>query len=71
MDENLNELLEDMEIKMRNRDLSDSYLSGCGASTRDEIGIGEYSYGITMIPCSWVYPYLKELKQIKENENVK
>ena len=35
-----------------------------GCSTRYDIGIGEYSYGITMIPCEWVLPYLKQLQEV-------
>ena len=61
----LEELLNEMEERMNNRDLSDEYLSNNGNSTREEIGIGEYNYGITMVPCSWVYPYLEELRRLK------
>lgn len=61
----LEELLSEMEEKMDNRDLSDEYLREYNCSTRQEIGIGEYAYGITMIPCKWVYPYLEELRRIK------
>lgn len=64
----LKELLNEMKEKMNNKDLSDHYLSEHNCSTRDEIGIGEYYYGITMLPCSWVYPYLKELKELKDKE---
>ena len=65
----LHELLNEMKEKMRNRDLSDEYLREHDCSTRNEIGIGEYSYGITMIPCSWIYPYLEELRQLKAKED--
>ena len=35
----------------------------------EEFGIGEYAYGITMIPCEWVYEYLSDYKRVlKENE---
>lgn len=61
----LEKLLEEMEEKMNNKDLSDDYLLENNCSTRDRIGIGEYSYGIVMVPCSWVYPYLEELRRIK------
>ena len=61
----LEEMLNEMKEKMRNRDLSDDYLRENNCSTRDEIGIGEYSYGITMVPCKWVYPYLEELRKLK------
>lgn len=61
----LEELLKEMEEKMNNRDLSDKYLEENNFSTRDEIGISEYAYGISMIPCSWVYPYLEELRRLR------
>lgn len=69
---NLDDLLNEMSEKMRNRDLSDEYLREHNNSTREEIGIGEYAYGITMIPCEWVYEYLSDYKRIlKENEELK
>lgn len=76
---NLDDLLNEMSEKMRNRDLSDEYLREHNNSTREEIGIGEYAYGITMIPCEWVYEYLSDYKRVleinevllKENEELK
>jgi hypothetical protein len=69
---NLDDLLNEMSEKMRNRDLSDEYLRKHDNSTREEIGIGEYAYGITMIPCKWVYEYLSDYKRVlKENEELK
>lgn len=66
---NLDDLLNEMSEKIRNRDLSDKYLREHNNSTREEIGIGEYAYGITMIPCEWVYEYLSDYKRVlKENE---
>ena len=62
----LEALLEEIKSKMNRYDLSDEYLSTHFQSTRSEIGIGEYSYGITMIPCEWIYPYLKELKELRD-----
>lgn len=68
---NLDDLLKEMKEKMRNRDLSDEYLREHNNSTREEIGIGEYAYGITMIPCEWVYKYLSDYKRVlKENEEL-
>lgn len=61
----LDELLKEMEEKMNNRDLSDDYLEEINSSTREKIRIGEYQYGITMVPCSWVYPYLEELRRLR------
>ena len=69
---NLDDLLNEMSEKIRNRDLSDEYLIEHNNSTREEIGIGEYAYGITMIPCEWVYEYLSDYKRVlKENEELK
>lgn len=68
---NLDDLLNEMSQKIRNRDLSDEYLREHNNSTREEIGIGEYAYGITMIPCEWVYEYLSNYKRVlKENEEL-
>ena len=69
---NLDDLLNEMSEKIRNRDLSDEYLREHNNSTREEIGIGEYAYGITMIPCEWVYEYLSDYKRVlKENEKIR
>ncbi len=65
----LNNLIEAMEKGMKKRDLSDNYLRTDGCPTREEIGIGEYAYGITMVPCEWVYPFLIELKNRRIDEN--
>lgn len=67
---NLDDLLNEMSEKMRNRDLSDEYLREHNNSTREEIGIGEYAYGITMIPCKWVYEYLSDYKRVLEINKV-
>lgn len=67
--EKLEKLIDDIKEKMSSRDLSDGYLKENGCSTRNEVGIGEYSYGITMIPCSWVIDYLEECLELrKENK---
>lgn len=66
---NLDDLLKEMKEKMQKKDLSDEYLEKNGNTTRTEIGIGEYSYGITTIPCEWVYDFLSDYKRVlKENE---
>lgn len=67
---NLDDLLNEMSEKIRNRDLSDEYLREHNNSTREEIGIGEYAYGITMIPCEWVYEYLSDYKRVLEINEV-
>lgn len=69
---NLDDLLKEMKEKMQSRDLSDKYLEENGKMTRTEMGIGEYSYGITTIPCEWVYNFLSDYKKVlKENEYLK
>lgn len=65
----LNNLIEAMEKRMKLRDFSDNYLSANRHPTREEIGIGEYAYGITMVPCEWVYPFLLELKNRRIDDN--
>ena len=69
---NLDDLLKEMKEKMQSRDLSDKYLEENGKMTRTEMGIGEYSYGITTIPCEWVYNFLSDYKKVlKENEQLR
>lgn len=69
---NLDDLLKEMKEKMQSRDLSDKYLEENGKMTRTEMGIGEYGYGITTVPCEWVYDFLSDYKKIlKENEILK
>lgn len=62
----IEELIIEIKEKMLHRDLSDEYLREHNHSTREEIGIGEYAYGITMIPCEWILPFLEELELAKE-----
>lgn len=64
MKDKLNQLIEEIENKERAKGLSYSYLSEHGYMTRNDVGVGEYSYGIIMIPTDWVLPYLKELRDI-------
>ena len=68
---NLDDLLKEMKEKMQSRDLSDKYLKENDKTTRTEMGIGEYSYGITTVPCEWVYDFLSDYKRVlKENEEL-
>lgn len=62
----LNDLIEQIEQANKCYSLSDQYLEENNHLTRDEIGIGEMSYGIVMIPVDWILPYLKQLKDLKE-----
>lgn len=62
----LNDLIEQIEQANKRYSLSDQHLEENNHLTRDEIGIGEMSYGIVMIPVDWILPYLKQLKDLKE-----
>ena len=62
----LNKLIEQIEQANKRYSLSDEYLKEENHLTRDEVGIGEMSYGIVMIPVDWILPYLKQLKDLKE-----
>jgi len=62
----LDELIEKIEEINDNRSLSDEYLKQNGFTTREEYGIGEYSYGIVTIPVDWVLPYFSVIKKIIE-----
>ena len=62
----LNDFIEQIEQANKRYSLSDQYLEENNHLTRDEIGIGEMSYGIVMIPVDWILPYLKQLKDLKE-----
>lgn len=59
--ENLRLLIESIESKAKSKSLSDGWLKEHGNSTREDVGIGEYAYGIVMVPEDWVLPYIKEL----------
>ena len=64
----LDELLEKIDELQNNKALSDEFLIDRGCRTRDEIGIGEYSYGIIMMPVDFIFPYLEELRDIKKEK---
>ena len=63
---NLVNLIDEIEQADKRYSLSDEYLKEENHLTRDEVGIGEMSYGIVMIPVDWILPYLKQLKDLKE-----
>lgn len=60
----LDELIKTIEDNSK-KELSDEYLEKNGNSTRKDVGVGEYSYGIVMVPIEWVLPHLKELREYK------
>ena len=57
--ENLRQLIEAIESENQRKSLSDEWLEEHGHSAREDVGIGEYAYGIVMVPEDWVLPYLK------------
>lgn len=61
---NLNSLIFQLEEYSKRKSLSDTYLKEHEYNTREDIGIGEYAYGIVLVPEDWVLPYLKELSKI-------
>ena len=62
-EQKLEKLIEEIEKKDKARGLPDGYLREHNYMTREDIGIGEYSYGIIMIPIDFVLDYLKELQE--------
>lgn len=70
-DEKINELdslILQIEEHSKHRSLSDTYLREHECNTREDIGVGEYAYGIVLVPEDWVLPYLKELSNIWKNK---
>ena len=66
-DEKINELdslILQIEERSKHKSLSDTYLKEHEYNTREDIGVGEYAYGIVLVPEDWVLPYLKELSNI-------
>lgn len=59
--ENLKILIEAIESASERKSLSDGWLREHGHNTREDVCIGEYAYGIVMVPEDWVLPYLKQL----------
>ena len=58
----LKELVEEMKRAMDRYDLSDEYLVEHGSETGR---IGEFQYGVSSVPCAWVYKYLHALANDK------
>lgn len=51
-----NELLREMEKAMDTYDLSKEI---------EKAHIGEWMYGVAMVPCDWVYEYVKKQEPVK------
>lgn len=70
-DEKINELdslILQIDEYSKRKSLSDTFLREHEYNTREDIGIGEYAYGIVLVPEDWVLPYLKELSNIWKNK---
>ena len=48
--ENLRQLIEAIESESKRKSLSDEWLEEHGYSTREDMGSGEYAYGIVRVP---------------------
>lgn len=59
----LADILKIMRDEMVSKDLSDDYLKAHGYDVRKDIAGSELSYGITVVPSDWVYPYLAALAE--------
>ncbi len=57
----LKKILRNMWREMGNKDLPDEYLAAHNHNTAEQAAFKEFSYGITMVPCRMVYPYLYAL----------
>ena len=68
--ENLRLLIEEIESRANSKSLSDGWLKEHGNNTREDVGIGEYAYGIVMVPEDWVLPYLKEFYRFDGHRKV-
>ena len=64
----LDSLIFQIEEHKKHESLSEEYLKAHEYNTREDIGVGEYAYGIVLIPEDFVLPYLKELSNIWEKE---
>lgn len=53
----LEAMLEEMRECMSMYDLPDDILD----ERENFPGIGEFGYGVSMVPCRWVYPYLRAI----------
>ena len=62
-------LLKEMEVAMNQFDLSDAYLRA-NYPDYDPPRIGEFQYGVSSVPCEWVYPYLRALVDDPKLHNV-
>lgn len=53
----LDDLIVEMKEKMNRYDLTEEIAKA---------NIGEYRYGVSYVPCDWVYKYLVELKELRD-----
>lgn len=71
MDKKLEKLITEIKDQQSKHALSDEYLKEHNHMTRDEVGIGEFSYGIVMVPVDWVLPYLEAYREKLNSEENK
>jgi len=71
MMKDLETLIQEMDEKGR-WELSDEFLRETGRGmTRDELGIGDYAYGVVMVPIAWVLPFLQELLERRKQDETR
>lgn len=60
----LSEAIDEMRSAMSSKDLSDNYLKKKNDWTRIDTFCGEWSYGITMVPCSFAVQLAEKLLDV-------
>lgn len=60
----LSEAIDEMRSAMSAKDLSDNYLKKKDDLTRIDTFCGEWSYGITMVPCSFAVQLAEKLLDV-------
>lgn len=60
----LSEAIDEMRSAMSAKDLSDNYLKKKDDLTRIDTFCGEWSYGITMVPCSFAIQLAEKLLDV-------
>lgn len=60
----LSEAIDEMRSAMCAKDLSDNYLKKKDDLTRIDTFCGEWSYGITMVPCSFAVQLAEKLLDV-------
>lgn len=61
----LDSLISIIKDKATKFDIPDHELIDKNELTSEDCGVREYYYGVTVVPCKWVLPYLEELQKLK------